>query len=152
MTPAAPPSAETVWLRIGYTFETTAMLSFGFVSAIAMAARSPAPPPPTSSTSCIGFMAALNLCAKPSQHQRVRCELRWRERPNPDIAESHRITVVLQHHGEAIRMRNVWIPTLIRRRAQQRIVVLHHDPIVEDRHPRGRRDCPGGREPRRAED
>ena len=26
MTPAAPPSAETVWLRIGYTLETTATL------------------------------------------------------------------------------------------------------------------------------
>ena len=24
MAPAAPPSAETVWLRIGYTLETTA--------------------------------------------------------------------------------------------------------------------------------
>ena len=31
MTPAEPPSAETVWLRIGYTFETTAMFSVGLV-------------------------------------------------------------------------------------------------------------------------
>ena len=27
--PAAPPSAETVWLRIGYTFDTTAVLELG---------------------------------------------------------------------------------------------------------------------------
>src|SRR6478609_1254052 len=52
MTPAAPPSADTVWLRIGYTLDTTATSSRGFVSAMAMAARSPAPPPPTIRTSC----------------------------------------------------------------------------------------------------
>src|SRR5271165_2026940 len=51
-TPAAPPSAETVWLRMGYTLDTTAMLSLGLTSAAAIAARSPAPPPPTRSTSC----------------------------------------------------------------------------------------------------
>src|SRR5713226_10594090 len=51
-TPAAPPSAETVWLRIGYTLEMTAMRSFGLTSAAAMAARSPAPPPPIRRTSC----------------------------------------------------------------------------------------------------
>src|SRR5207249_4829532 len=33
------------------TFETTAILNFGLTSATAMAARSPAPPPPTRSTS-----------------------------------------------------------------------------------------------------
>ena len=48
---AAPPSAETVWLRIGYTLETTATFSLGLVSAMAIAARRPAPPPPTSTTS-----------------------------------------------------------------------------------------------------
>src|SRR3954449_9029753 len=52
MTPAAPPSADTVWLRIGYTLEITATLSRGLVSAMAMAARRPAPPPPTIRTSC----------------------------------------------------------------------------------------------------
>src|SRR5688500_4206538 len=52
MTPAAPPSAETVWLRIGYTFEITATSRRGSVSAMAMAARRPAPPPPTIRTSC----------------------------------------------------------------------------------------------------
>src|SRR5437867_12774208 len=51
MTAAAPPSAETVWLRMGYTLEITATLSLGLVSTAAMAARSPAPPPPTISTS-----------------------------------------------------------------------------------------------------
>src|SRR6266550_2971976 len=51
MTPAAPPSADTVWLRIGYTFETTATLSRASASATAMAARRPAPPPPTTRTS-----------------------------------------------------------------------------------------------------
>src|SRR5215213_3413403 len=51
MTPAAPPSAETVWLRIGYTLDITATSRPGLVSAIAIAARSPAPPPPISSTS-----------------------------------------------------------------------------------------------------
>src|SRR5215471_400928 len=51
MTAAAPPSAETVWLRIGYTFEITATLSCGLFSATAIAARRPAPPPPTTSTS-----------------------------------------------------------------------------------------------------
>src|SRR5919112_872539 len=45
------PSAETVWLRIGYTLDITATSRPGSVSAIAIAARSPAPPPPTSSTS-----------------------------------------------------------------------------------------------------
>src|SRR5262249_293963 len=54
MTPAAPPSAETVWLRMGYTLETTAMLSRGLVWAMAIAARKPAPPPPTSTTSYEG--------------------------------------------------------------------------------------------------
>src|SRR6185503_5237608 len=52
MTPAAPPSADTVWLRIGYTLDITATSSRGFVSAIAIAARSPAPPPPIRITSC----------------------------------------------------------------------------------------------------
>src|SRR5574341_571534 len=51
MTAAAPPSAETVWLRIGYTFETRATRSAGSVSATAMAARRPAPPPPITRTS-----------------------------------------------------------------------------------------------------
>src|SRR5437667_10044497 len=51
MTAAAPPSAETVWLRMGYTLEITATRSFGLVSIAAMAARRPAPPPPTMSTS-----------------------------------------------------------------------------------------------------
>src|SRR5262245_1196333 len=51
MTAAAPPSAETVWLRIGYTLEITATLSCGLPSATAIAARRPAPPPPTTSTS-----------------------------------------------------------------------------------------------------
>ena len=51
MTAAAPPSAETVWLRIGYTFETIATLSRGLACTIAMAARNPAPPPPTTTTS-----------------------------------------------------------------------------------------------------
>src|SRR5262245_60533511 len=54
MTPAAPPSAETVWLRIGYTFETTATLSRASASATAIAARNPAPPPPITRTSCAG--------------------------------------------------------------------------------------------------
>src|SRR5690349_5242836 len=45
-TDAAPPSAETVWLRIGYTLETIAIDRFGSVSAMAIAARRPAPPPP----------------------------------------------------------------------------------------------------------
>src|SRR3954467_9410028 len=56
MTPAAPPSADTVWLRIGYTLDTTATSSPGLVSAMAMAARSPAPPPPTIRTSCAARM------------------------------------------------------------------------------------------------
>src|SRR5215470_13389855 len=51
MTPAAPPSAATVWLRIGYTLDRTATLSDGSVSATAMAARKPAPPAPTITTS-----------------------------------------------------------------------------------------------------
>src|SRR5712692_2270674 len=52
MTAAVPPSADTVWLRIGYTFERTAIESRPDSSAAAMAARSPAPPPPITSTSC----------------------------------------------------------------------------------------------------
>src|SRR3954447_18028778 len=52
MTPAAPPSADTVWLRIGYTLDITATSSRGLVSAMAMAARRPAPPPPIRRTSC----------------------------------------------------------------------------------------------------
>src|SRR5713226_8103835 len=51
MTPAAPPSAETVWLRMGYTLETTATLKLGLNSETAIAARRPAPPPPTNRTS-----------------------------------------------------------------------------------------------------
>src|SRR3954471_12204991 len=56
MTPAAPPSADTVWLRIGYTLDTTATSSRGLASAMAMAARKPAPPPPTIRTSCAARM------------------------------------------------------------------------------------------------
>src|SRR4051812_40007750 len=59
MTPAAPPSAETVWLRIGYTLEITATRSCGSVSASSMAARRPAPPPPTMRTSW-------SACIRPS--------------------------------------------------------------------------------------
>jgi len=51
--PAAPPSAETVWLRIGYTFETNrdaeARIRF---RKRRWRARRPAPPAPTSRTSC----------------------------------------------------------------------------------------------------
>src|SRR5207245_9078554 len=52
MTAAVPPSADTVWLRMGYTFERTAIESRFDSSAAAMAARSPAPPPPITSRSC----------------------------------------------------------------------------------------------------
>jgi hypothetical protein len=48
---AAPPSADTVWLRIGKSFETQAIETPGSASAAAIAARSPAPPPPTSTMS-----------------------------------------------------------------------------------------------------
>lgn len=41
------PSAATVWLRIGYTFEISAIFAFGFACAAAIAARNPAPPAPT---------------------------------------------------------------------------------------------------------
>src|SRR5258706_9575787 len=51
MTPAEPPSAATVWLRMGTTFETSAIRSPGSLSATAIAARRPAPPPPTTTTS-----------------------------------------------------------------------------------------------------
>src|SRR5436309_4242469 len=44
---AAPPSAETVWLRIGYTLETSAMLRRSEICAAAIAALRPAAPPPT---------------------------------------------------------------------------------------------------------
>src|SRR5439155_220553 len=44
---AAPPSAETVWLRIGYTLETSAMLRPSEICAAAIAALRPAAPPPT---------------------------------------------------------------------------------------------------------
>ena len=50
-TPAAPPSAETVCERIGYSFETIPTETFGEASQAAMAARRPAPPPPTRMTS-----------------------------------------------------------------------------------------------------
>src|SRR4051812_45853102 len=59
MTPAAPPSADTVWLRIGYTLDITATSSRGLASAIAMAARSPAPPPPIRITSCAATSSSL---------------------------------------------------------------------------------------------
>jgi len=42
-----PPSAATVWLRIGYTFDTSATLRASDASAHAIAARRPAAPPPT---------------------------------------------------------------------------------------------------------
>src|SRR3546814_5720045 len=51
LTPAAPPSAATVWLRIGYTFDTSATRNLGSLCATAMAARNPAPPAPTITTS-----------------------------------------------------------------------------------------------------
>src|SRR2546428_12840096 len=51
MTAAVPPSADTVWLRMGYTFESTAMDSRLDSSAAAIAARRPAPPPPITSRS-----------------------------------------------------------------------------------------------------
>src|SRR5205823_9178652 len=61
ITPAAPPSAETVWLRIGYTLETIATLSRGSASATAMAARSPAAPPPTMTTSWIALIGSYRV-------------------------------------------------------------------------------------------
>src|SRR5215470_4305121 len=50
-TPAEPPSAATVWLRMGTTLETRATLSRGSLSVAAIAARKPDPPPPTTTTS-----------------------------------------------------------------------------------------------------
>src|SRR5258706_2706746 len=52
MTAAIPPSAETVWLRMGYTLESTATESRLDSSTAAIAARSPAPPPPITRMSC----------------------------------------------------------------------------------------------------
>src|SRR5262245_16922624 len=63
-TPAAPPSAETVWLRMGYTLDRTAMLSLGLTSAAAIAARRPAAPPPTSSMSWVETSMATPLAAR----------------------------------------------------------------------------------------
>lgn len=37
------PSAATVWLRIGYTLDISAIFSWGLASAAAIAARKPAP-------------------------------------------------------------------------------------------------------------
>ena len=58
ITPAEPPSAATVWLRIGTTLLTRATCSPASDCTAAMAARRPAPPPPTTTTShaitCIG--------------------------------------------------------------------------------------------------
>ena len=50
-TPAEPPSAATVWLRIGTTFDSSATRSPASACTAAMAARRPAPPPPTTTTS-----------------------------------------------------------------------------------------------------
>src|SRR5262249_270606 len=47
-----PPSADTVWLRMGYTLESTATESRLDSSTAAIAARSPAPPPPITRMSC----------------------------------------------------------------------------------------------------
>src|SRR2546425_558466 len=46
-----PPSAETVWLRMGYTFEMMATSSLGSSSTAAIAARMPAAPAATMSRS-----------------------------------------------------------------------------------------------------
>src|SRR5688500_2417986 len=59
MAPAEPPSAATVWLRMGTTFDTSAMRRRGSPCAAAIAARSPAPPPPTTTTS------AWTVCINP---------------------------------------------------------------------------------------
>ncbi|COW38816.1 Uncharacterised protein [Mycobacterium tuberculosis] len=60
VTAAAPPSAETVWLRIGYTLETIATSRCGLVSAIAIAARRPAPPPPITTMLCWAVIALVH--------------------------------------------------------------------------------------------
>src|SRR5712691_6909942 len=69
MTPAAPPSAETVWLRMGYTLETTAPLNLGLNSETAIAARRPAPPPPTNRTSWF-VTSNGNLSRRPANRSR----------------------------------------------------------------------------------
>src|SRR5439155_24365910 len=51
ITAAAPPSADTVWLRIGYTLETIPTLTLGLASTAAIAALRPASPPPTTRAS-----------------------------------------------------------------------------------------------------
>src|SRR6266487_1191151 len=95
---AAPPSAETVWLRIGYTLETTATLSRGSASATAMAARKPAPPPPTMTTSCDALIGLVLFVAVRARSDRMFGAL-FRDQLGPaavsDRRRSDRAVVVL---------------------------------------------------------
>ncbi|COY08736.1 Uncharacterised protein [Mycobacterium tuberculosis] len=49
-----------MWLRIGYTLETIATSRCGLVSAIAIAARRPAPPPPITTMLCWAVIALVH--------------------------------------------------------------------------------------------
>src|SRR5207249_10404999 len=52
--------------------------------------------------------------------------------PDPNVAEPHRIAVVLQAEGQLRRVRLVRRPGLVRGRSRQLLVVLHEHAVQED--------------------
>src|SRR5215472_15187994 len=56
---------------------------------------------------------------------------------NPDVAEAHRITVILQGQRCFVGARFIGWPRLVRRWARQFDVILHQHAIEENRHSRG---------------
>src|SRR5437667_12342127 len=98
MTAAAPPSAETVWLRMGYTLEITATRSLGLVSTAAMAARRPAPPPPTMSTS----QEEISMRAQVFQAAKLLCyslDVNWQGQSSKTAVNPQKTCVVLDCRG-----------------------------------------------------
>src|SRR4029077_10979527 len=54
---------------------------------------------------------------------------------HPDIAEPHRIPVILEDQRQSIGVLSVRRALLVRGRASERDVVLDEDAVMQDRHP-----------------
>src|SRR5687768_12070295 len=72
--------------------------------------------------------------------------------PNPDVAETNGIAVILEHYWQPVGVRLVRVASLVRGRSQQSHVVLYQNAVMEHGHARWRHDQSARVEARRPED
>src|SRR6266516_1343689 len=118
-----PPSAAPEWLRTGWIFEISA--TSAPASYASMAARIPAQPAPTTSTSCLASTAddAIGRPQAAASRQRARGD-------DPLACVRGELLEVLAEHPRELRRRAVVLPRIAPRRAR----------VEEPRHDTGHRN------------